>query len=440
MTTWQEQFKNKLITMDEAAWKIDSGDRLFVGETVSIPYNFLNALYKRNGEIKDITIIYNFSVAFFDMLLDPESKKSFRIISLFTGPLDRMSGQMDILEFHSAPYEYFIRETMDIYDANTMVIEVCPPDDEGYCNVAILSAPYFKSIYDYPKQFTKKIAVINKHQHPAQGADEVIKVKADWFDYLVEDNHDMAYVPESDPTPVDKQIGDFIMEYVNDGDTVQIGKGGLGEQITKGLYTKKNIKVYAEITGDSMIDLAASGAVAHITTCGCFGTPAVYEFVGSSPLVELKDLDDMLDPFSIGKQDNLVAINSTFMVDLLGQACSEAQGLSQYSSVGGQFGYMYGATRSKGGRSFLCLRSTYTNKEGKLCSNIVPWLPEKCIVTAPKYLSMYIVSEYGVANVFLKTNKDRIKALLKIAHPDFQPEIKEQIISTGMIKEEDFDN
>lgn len=230
------------------------------------------------------------------------------------------------------------------------------------------------------------------------------------------------------------------MEYINDGDTIQIGKGGLGEQITKSLHSKKHMKVFAEILGDSMIDLVASGAIDHITTAGCYGSPAIYEFVGTSPLVETKDLGVMLDPYNIGLQDNIVAINSTFMVDLLGQACSEAQGLNQYSSVGGQFGYMYGATRSKGGRSFLCLRSTYTNKEGKLCSNVVAWLPEKCIVTAPKYLAMYIVSEYGVADVYLKTNKDRIRALLKIAHPDFQPELKEQIISTGMINEGDFES
>ena len=440
MATWKEQFKDKLITMDEAAWKIDSGDRLFVGETVAIPYNFLNALYKRNGEIKDITIMYNFSTGFYDMLFEPESKKSFRLMSWFTGPLDRMFGQMDILEFHSAPYEFFVKETMDIYDANTMVIEICPPDEDGYANVGILSAPYFKNFYNYPKQFTKKIAVINNQQHHAQGADDVIKVKADWFDYLVEDNHEISFVPESGPTLVDQQIGNLIMEYIHDGDTIQIGKGGLGEQITKSLHSKKHMKVFAEILGDSMIDLAASGAIDHITTAGCYGSPAIYEFTGTSPLVETRDLGEMIDPCNIGLQDNMVAINSTFMVDLLGQACSEAQGLNQYSSVGGQFGYMYGATRSKGGRSFLCLRSTYTNKEGKLCSNIVPWLPEKCIVTAPKYLSMYIVSEYGVANVYLKTNKDRIRALIKIAHPDFRTEIKEQIVSTGMIKETDFDD
>lgn len=437
MAAWQEKFKDKLITMEEAAWKIDSGDRLFVGETVAIPYNFLNELYKRNGEIQDVTIMYNFATGLFDMLFDEESKKSFRFMSWFTGPLDRMSGEMDILEFHSAPYEFFIKETMDVYDANTMVIEICPPDENGIANVAILSAPYFKSFKNHPKQFTKKIAVINKHQHPAQGADDIINVNVDWFDYLVEDHHEISFIPESGPTPVDEIIGDFVMEYVHDGDTIQIGKGGLGEQVTKRLHSKKNMRVFAEILGDSMIDLAASGAIDHITTAGCYGSAAIYEFTGTSPLVETKDLSQMLDPYIIGLNDNMVAINSTFMVDLLGQACSEAQGFNQYSSVGGAFGYMYGATRSKGGRSFLCLRSTY-KKDGKLHSNVVAWLPEQSIITTPKYLSMYIVSEYGVADVYLRTNKDRIRALLPIAHPDFRAELKEQIISTGMIKAEDF--
>lgn len=146
----------------------------------------------------------------------------------------------------------------------------------------------------------------------------------------------------------------------------------------------------------------------------------------------------MLDPMEIGKQDNLVAINCTLMVDLLGQACSEAQGIKQYSSVGGSFAYLYGAMRSKGGRSFLCLRSTYKDEAGERHSNIVPWLPEKSIVTTPKYLHLYIVSEYGAADVYLRTNKDCIRALLKIAHPDYQATLKEQIISTGMISEEEF--
>lgn len=128
------------------------------------------------------------------------------------------------------------------------------------------------------------------------------------------------------------------------------------------------------------------------------------------------------------KQENLVAINATFMVDLLGQACSEAQGLTSYSGAGGSFVYIYGAMLAKGGRSFLCLRSTYTDKKGVLHSNIVPWLPEGSIVTTPKNYQMYIVSEYGLADVYLKTIKDRIRALIKIAHPDFRMELKEKFV------------
>ncbi|MEG1165580.1 MAG: acetyl-CoA hydrolase/transferase C-terminal domain-containing protein, partial [Oscillospiraceae bacterium] len=141
----------------------------------------------------------------------------------------------------------------------------------------------------------------------------------------------------------------------------------------------------------------------------------------------------------IMKQDNLVAINATFMVDLLGQACSEAQGLTPYSGVGGSFAYIYGAMRAKGGRSFLCLRSSYYDHDGVQHSNIVPWLPEKSIVTTPKNYQMFIVSEYGVADVYLKTMKDRIRALIKIAHPDFRQELKEQICTTSLISERDFE-
>lgn len=437
MAAWQERFKDKLITMEEAAGKINSGDGIFCGETCNISYNFLDALYKRKEELKDVTIMYNFSVGMFDMLFDESSRDSFRIMSWFTGPLDRMSGQMGVLEYHSAPYEYFIRETMDVYKANTMVIEVCPPDDDGYTNISILGAAYFKGFMDHPTKFTRKIAVVNNFQGPAKGKDEVIKVKSDWFDYYVEDDHELPYIPVSDPTEVDKVIGGHIMPYINDGDVVQIGMGGLGEQITKELHTKHDMTVYTEITVDSMVPLVEEGNVKKIITAGAFGTPKVYEFLSNDPRVEMRDLGDMLDPYMIGKQDNLVTINSTLMVDLTGQACSESQGINQYSSVGGSFGYSYGVTRSKGGRGFLCLRSTYKDKDGNRQSSIVPWLPEKSVVTTPRYLQMFIVSENGVADVFLKTNKDRIRAIIKIAHPDYIPWLKEQIVSSGQIMEEE---
>ena len=437
MANWQDYYKEHLLTMDEATKKINSGDNIWLGQTTGISYNFLNKLYERKDELQNVGIFYNFSTAMFDMLFDETVKGHFKIMSVFTGPLDRMSGQMGIAEYNSNAYEHIVKGVCDVYKANTMVVEVCPPDENGYCNTTILGAPTNCLINKHPG-IIKRIAIVNKGQFPAQGDYEMLNIPVTTFDYFVEDDHELSYLPVSPPTEVDKTIAGYIMPYIKEGDTVQIGMGGLGEQITQELYQKKNISIYTEITVDSMVPLVEQGIVTHVTTAGAYGSPKVYQFLGTSDKVTTKDMNHMLDPVVIGQQDNLVAINSTFMVDLLGQACSEAQGPKQYSSVGGSFGYLYGATRSKGGRSFLCLRSTYKDEEGIRRSNIVAWLPEKSIVTTPKYLQMYIVSEYGVADVYLKTNKDRIKALLKIAHPDFLESLKKQIIAVGHITEEDF--
>ena len=437
MEDWKAYYRSHLVSMEEAVSKINSGDNIWLGQTTGVPYAFLDKLFQRKDELEDVGVFYNFSTGMYDMLFDPESKGHFRIISIFTGPLDRMSGHMGIEEFSSNAYESLYKEVMDVYKANTMVIEVCPPDENGNCNVTILGAAN-NALVNADPRIKKRIAVVNKGQFAAQGDYSTTTVPVTDFDYIVEDNHDLSFLPVSPPTEVDKTIASYIMPFIHDGDTVQIGMGGLGEQITQELRCKKNIQIYTEITVDSMVDLVDCGAVTHVATCGAYGSPKVYEFVGTNPKVETRTMDYMLDPMEIGKQDNLVAINCTLMVDLLGQACSEAQGIKQYSSVGGSFAYLYGAMRSKGGRSFLCLRSTYKNEAGQRHSNIVPWLPEKSIVTTPKYLHMYIVSEYGVADVYLRTNKDRIRALLKIAHPDYQAELKEQIISTGMISEEEF--
>lgn len=147
-----------------------------------------------------------------------------------------------------------------------------------------------------------------------------------------------------------------------------------------------------------------------------------------------------IDPLGVIPQEIIVAINATFMNDLIGQPCSEAQGLKFYRGTGGTFAYLYGTTRAKIGRSFLCLRSTYVEHDGITHSNIITWLPEGSIVTTPKNFVMYLVTEHGIADVFLRTLKDRIKALIEIAHPDFREELKEKICNTSLIAEEDFEN
>ncbi len=152
-----------------------------------------------------------------------------------------------------------------------------------------------------------------------------------------------------------------------------------------------------------MMDLVEEGVLTSVLACSpACCTERFYKFLSTDNRIKLLPRNRMIELFEVAKQENIFAINCTMMVDLLGQACSEAQGLNPYSGAGGSFAYIYGAMRSKGGRSFLCLRSTYKDEERVRHSSVVPWLPEGSIVTTAKNAQMYIVTEHGVADVYLR--------------------------------------
>ena len=288
----------------------------------------------------------------------------------------------------------------------------------------------------------KKIGFIDPTgQYPVPGDRETHYIHISELDCIVDSPLELQAFPAAGPTDIDVKIAANIMPYIHDGDKIQIGFGGLGEEILRNLKGVGHVEIFSEVACESMMDLCKQGVITKIVC----SSPAAcskefFEWAKDDERIHFLPQNITIDPLSIMQQENIVAINATFMVDLLGQCCSEAQGLKPYSAPGGSFAYIYGAIRAKGGRSFICLRSTYTDKNGEMHSNIVPWLPAGCIVTTPKVYVMYIVSEYGVADVFLKTLKDRIKALIKIAHPDYRKQLIEQIVTTPLIKEDDLED
>ncbi len=438
MENWKKYYEEHLATVEDATKRICSGDRIWMGSTLCVPDAFMDKLGDRVDELQDVTLLANMYLSPNRLLLDPSFKKTFHVVSFFPNVLERMSAQMNIIDFHSAPYGELVTAVTKVYKANVVAIEVCPPDEDGNCNVGLLGTNFTPSIIRDDCVKTR-IAVINKYQPNAHGSDSVTKLPLSMFDCIVENHHDIPALPVTSPTEFDKQIAEHIMPYINDGDTVQIGMGGLGNQIAKDLINKKDIHIFTEIGTDAMIELAEAGVVKDIKMAGAFGTKELYNWLGNhGDIVTLLDVKDVIPPEAVAKVDNIVAINSTFMVDLTGQACSEAQGVKQYSAVGGSYGFLAGAPKAKNGRSFLCLRSTYTDKAGETHSNIVSILPAGCVVTTPRYLIQYIVSEHGVADVYLRTNKERIRALVNIAHPDFRSSLKDEIIATGQIADEDF--
>ncbi len=438
MENWKKHYDEHLTSMPEAAGKIMAGDTIWMGSTLCIPYDFMDSLADRSEELSNITLLGNMYLAPTKIMMDPTYKKTFHTISFFANVLERMAAQMNNIDFHSAPYGFLTDAVTNVYKANVVAIEVCPPDADGYCNVGVLGTNFTPDIIRNDCVKTR-IAVMNSYQPVANGDAALTKLPITMFDYIVENNHDIPSLPVTSPTEFDKVIAQQIMPYINDGDTIQIGMGGLGNQIAYDLKEKKDLHVFTEIGTDAMIDLVEAGIVKDIKMGGAFGSKELYKWLGEhGDVVTLLPIGDVINPEAIAKVDNIVAINSTFMIDITGQACSEAQGSKQYSAVGGSFGFLSGAPKAKNGRSFLCLRSTFTDKAGNIHSNIHAQLPQGSIVTTPRYLPQYIVTEYGVANIYLRSIKERIKALIPISHPDFREQLKQQAIELGMIGEEDF--
>ena len=438
MADWKTHYKEHLVSMDVAANSINSGDSLWLGAAAEVPYTFLEKLHERMQDLFNVGLIYTVFNKPIDLIFDVEAKKHFKLVSFFTLPLERISAEMGIVSLWSNPFEFIPRAALEIYNCNTVALNVCPPDEDGYCNMGIYGSSTTGLIAN-DNRIKKRIAVIDRNQSPAGGDRLKTSLNVTDFDYIVECDEVPFEVPGSVPIELDQKIAEYVIPFIHDNDKLQVGYGSLGDAVLTHLNHINSIEIYSEVVSESMQPLVEKGIVSKLSFASCgVGSPSFFNFLATNEKVHVEDVTKMIDPFGIALQDNIVAVNSTFMVDLTGQACSEAQGINQYSAVGGQFAYLYGAIKSKGGRSLLCLRSTYKDHEGVIHSNIVPWLPEKSVVTTPRYLMMYIVSEYGVADVFLKTIKDRIKALLKIAHPDFREELKEQIISTGQIAEDDF--
>lgn len=437
---WKQHYKDKLVTIEEARKAIKPGDVIFMGQATNIPYAFLDEMYANKEEYHDVTFWYNVMNYPANMIFDHDTKEHFRLLNIYNLPLDRMAIEERTIEVLGAGYDTYpwcMRE----YGVNTMAMQICPPDENGWCNVGCYGVTSH-SLANQNPNIVKKLGFIDATGvYPAPGPYEDNYIHISELDYIIENNTEMMALPIPQPTEIDEKVASFILPYINPGDKVQIGFGGLGEEILANLKNLPgSFEVFSEVLCDSMMPMVESGKITKLVASSpgacteeCFKWLATTEHD-----VRLYPRTTCIEALGAMEQENLVAINATFMVDLLGQACSEAQGLKPYTGMGGSFAYIYGAMRAKGGRSFLCLRSTYVDKSGVTQSNIVPWLPEGSIVSMLKNYVMFIVSEWGLADVYLKTYVDRIKALIKIAHPDFRPWLKEKILTTPLIEEWDF--
>jgi acyl-CoA hydrolase len=263
---------------------------------------------------------------------------------------------------------------------------------------------------------------------PFVGGDTAIHISQ--IDCLIEVDTPVPQTPRIEPNETEQTIGGYIAELIHDGDTIQLGIGGIPNAVGKALLSKHDLGVHTEMLTNSISDLVEANVVTgrkknihkgKIIATFALGDATLYKMMDHNPAVEILRAEYVNDPFVIKQNDNMVSINTCISIDLTGQVNSESIGAQQYSGTGGQSDTAYGAIHAKNGRSIIALTSTAL--DGKI-SSIVPVLAPGAVVSLQRNNVDLVVTEYGVARLRGRNISERVENLIAIAHPDFREELR----------------
>ena len=301
------------------------------------------------------------------------------------------------------------------------LIQVSPPDEHGYCSLGV-SVDYTKTAAE---EADLVIAQVNQNM-PRTLGDSFLHVTR--FDCIVESCTPVIELPPPKISQVERAIGQNVAQLVRDGDTLQLGIGAIPDAVLRFLGDKNDLGIHSEMFSDGVVELVERGVINNrrktlqpgkSVAAFLMGTRRLYDYAHRNPAVMMAPVDYVNDPRVICQNDNMVSINSCVQVDLMGQAASETVGYKQISGTGGQVDFIRGAAMSRGGRSILAFPSTVKGRTSK----IVPLLDEGAAVTTSRDDVDYVVTEYGAAHLKGRTLRDRARALIQIAHPDFRPDL-----------------
>ncbi len=423
MLQWQDYYRSRTCTPQEAVKSIKSGDTVVVAHACGEPLSLTRAMSEHYAELHDVKVVHRVGMGEC-LYAQPGMEEHFRHISLFAGVNSRKA----IQEGRADYMPRFISETPALFleghiPVDVALITVSPPDKNGYCSLGI------SVDYSLPaaKMAKTVIAEVNSNM-PRTHGDSFMSVQE--ISHFVLSDAPLMEVAPAVLTDVEKQIGNYCAELIEDESTMQMGIGAIPDAVLSCLGNKKNLGIHTEMFSDGIIPLVeqevinCSKKTLHpnkIISTFMMGTKALYKWVDDNPLIEMHPEQYVNDPWVIARNNKLVSINSALQVDILGQVAADTIGPKQFSGVGGQVDFIRGAKRSiGGGKSIIAIASTAAG--GKL-SRIVPSLYEGTAVTTTRNEVDYIVTEYGIAKLSGKTNLERLKALVAICHPDFRNDI-----------------
>lgn len=423
--SWMEAYESRVTTAEEAiATAVGSGDRIFLTGNCSVPRKLMEALVNQAPRLEGVEICHALTLGSSDYVA-PEMEGHIRANSLFIGPNVRKAVQEGRADFTPVLLSEFTLLFKDrVLPVDVAFVHLSPPDEHGFCSYGIETG-----LTKSPAEASDIIVAELNENMPRCLGDSFIHVSR--LDHIVPVDYPLLELPMSTGTLSDVhiKIGEYIAELIPDGATMQMGLGAIPDAVLKFLHHKRDLGVHTELFSDSVIDLVEAGVVTNarktlhpgkITAGFMIGSRQLYAWAHDNPLIELHRTEYVNDPFVIAQNDRQVAINSAIEVDLTGQVCADSIGPKLYSGVGGQLDFIYGASRSEGGVPIIALPATV---QGKEISRIVPMLNRGAGVVTTRYHVHYVVTEYGVADLYGKTIRERAKALIGIAAPQFRDEL-----------------
>jgi len=414
------------MTAGEAIGRLPRTGALWLHHAVMDPKALCRELTAQRERFDRLRIFHKLRLGGVDFT-QPGYEKYFLDNPMFCGPNVREAlteGRADFTPvfFHETPK--LIRTGRIPCDA--MFVQVTPPDSHGYCSLG--------ASIDYSLQAARTakfvIAQINKNVPRTLG--ETFMHISD-FDCIVEADDELYEVP---PPPIgdeEKAIGANCASLIEDGCTLQLGIGGIPDAVMLFLDSKKDLGIHSEMIADGTLSLYGKGVInnskksenkGRMTVAFLMGTKKLYEWAHNNPAIELKPVDYTNHPMTIMRQTRPIAINSAIEIDLQGQVVSEAMGLRQYSGTGGQVDFVRGCAMAEGGKAIIAIPSSTVRRDGTRISKIVPFITQGAPVTTSRVDVDFVVTEQGIAELKGRSLRQRARALIEIAHPDFRGELR----------------
>lgn len=426
----KETYSYKYSTPEDAVKVIESGDRIYIQSGCAYPQRLVEEMTARAPELFDVEICH--LMVFGEApYMKPEMEGHFRHNGFFLGGNTRKvvnAGKADFMPIFLSEIPYLIAHHSK-HKVNVVLIQVSPPDMHGFCSmgVAVDCTKAAVTVADHV------IAQINPRMPRVHG-DSFIHIND--IDFAFEYEQELQELPgmhavkDPEEQKIFQKIGQNIADLIEDGSTLQMGIGAIPDAVLGLLGDRKDLGIHTEMFSDGVIPLIESGVIncdkktllrGKMVTSFVLGSHKLFEYIHDNPFVEMRTTEFVNDPFTIARNDKMIAINSALQIDMTGQVCADSIGYNFYSGFGGQVDFIRGSARSKGGKPIIALQST---AKGGTLSRIVPHLEEGAGVTTSRGDVHWVVTEYGAVDLHGMNVRERVNALISIAHPKFREEIE----------------